>query len=136
MRRTDRQALIEAYGMINSLVVLTAGKLKKGRLKRFIKKLEKQVLQGMRTVQPVQDHEIETFSNKLDKFMEASGWEGKGLSMPLVVSFCLLIAEAYNMPNALIDTLLAIFDYYDRAQAASNLESRNAAYFVRLWEQA
>ena len=126
---------IEALAVINSIPVIAKIK-NSGRLSNLYSRLANQIIQTLRPMvfsgfnSPLMQKKI---GDKLVKFVDAVGIEGKAVDVVTIVNLAILLAEKYNFSKE-HKILLDIFDYFDRDNQAAEVCNYGGEQLFEIWE--
>lgn len=102
-----------ALGMHDHL----APKMENGRVKGQLKRMARIVVDEYKKMGHVSDAERDDAAKILRRFIDASGWEGKGLHIVTKTNFMLALYDTPKRPHCrrLIEPLMEIYKHYAKA---------------------
>lgn len=91
-------------------------KVKRGRLKNLLERLEKESEKEMQKTLPISQNDLLDMKAKVVRLQKIIGWDGKDKHPMTAVSFALKIVDEFNMPK-IVFLMNEITDYFERAGA-------------------
>lgn len=120
--------------LIRAIPCVTRGKVQ-GRLKSLYNRLQKHVDKEFRKVPQLSTVDIEKVRERIHRFGTTTGWEGKEMDVPILLSFVLgLIEESRHVyPKTIIRELNHLFDFMTRDDP-DNAAFKEAEKALAVWQ--
>lgn len=114
---------------------VVAPDLPNGRLKGKMKRLSSVIMKMLQDMPGLSRPEVKPAQARVEKFVDAVGWEKKSLSYLTIANFLLALYEDKPYGNRLIPVLNDIYNYFERAGKKYPACEWSAARAADLWEE-
>jgi len=114
---------------------IVAPDLPNGRLKGKMAQLSNKIMRKFRAMPKLNKSAESDARRAVDKFMDASKWNGKSRSYLTICNFLLALYEDRDYAQDLIPILRDIYDYYARVKRAPAACEWSAAEAAEKWAE-